>query len=175
MSCIINNQSLELDIEDQEMPLLWLLRDQLNLTGTKYSCLEGICGACSVLLDGQAIRSCQLLVRDCANKKITTIEGLSQRGLNPVQQAWIEADIPQCGFCQPGQVINLSGFLNNHPEPNEQQLLQALSSNYCRCKTYPDMLMAAKKALEHVKAQNIAGSQPETLSQVLVIDPKDEH
>ncbi|MFV1871999.1 MAG: (2Fe-2S)-binding protein [Oleiphilus sp.] len=175
MSCIINNQSLELDIEDQEMPLLWLLRDQLNLTGTKYSCLEGVCGACSVLLDGQAIRSCQLLVRDCVNKKITTIEGLSQRGLNPVQQAWLEADIPQCGFCQPGQVINLSGFLNNHSEPNEQQLLQALSSNYCRCKTYPDMLMAAKKALEYLKIQSTAGSQPDFSSQDLAADVNDEH
>jgi isoquinoline 1-oxidoreductase alpha subunit len=146
---LLNGHSIEVEVDELDMPLLWLLRDQLKLMGTKYSCGEGLCGACSVLLNGRSVRSCVLPLSSCLEAEITTIEGLSSEGLNPVQRAWLEADIPQCGFCQPGQVVNLSGFITQNPEPSDADLLEALSSNYCRCKTYPDMLDAARQAVKY--------------------------
>lgn len=160
----LNGSRVELTVDDPEMPLVWLLRDQLRLTGTKYSCGEGVCGACSVLVDDEVMRSCVFPVSACMDKQITTIEGLSSKGLNPVQQAWLDADIPQCGFCQPGQIINLTGFLEKHPEPDEKQLITALSANYCRCKTYPDMLAAAKQAVQYFNDKKTSSIQAHVLS-----------
>jgi len=121
---------------DPDTPLLWLIRDTLELTGTKYGCGAGICGACTVHLDGEATRSCITPVSAAAAKAITTIEGLSQSGLHPVQQAWIAEDVPQCGYCQSGQIMQAVALLAKTPHPSEQEIIDGMSGNLCRCGTY---------------------------------------
>jgi isoquinoline 1-oxidoreductase alpha subunit len=119
-----------------DMPLLWVLRDLLGLTGTKYGCGMAQCGACTVHVDGEAVRSCALPASEVGARKVTTIEGLSADGLHPVQRAWIEADVVQCGYCQPGQIMAAAALLKEAPRPSDTQIDAALSGNLCRCGTY---------------------------------------
>lgn len=130
------------------MPLLWALRDYLDLTGTKYGCGIGQCGACTVHLDGQAVRSCVIPVCEVGSKSITTIEGLSRDGSHPLQHAWEETDVPQCGYCQAGQIMNAAALLNENPEPDDAEVLQAMNGNICRCGTYSRIRKAIKRAIE---------------------------
>lgn len=118
------------------MPLLWALRDLLNLTGTKFGCGVASCGACTVLVNNQAVRSCQTQVRSVGNAKITTIEGLSADGSHPVQKAWEKIGVPQCGYCQSGQIMNVVGLLKTHPKPTNEQIETMMAGNLCRCGTY---------------------------------------
>ncbi|MEI6432435.1 MAG: (2Fe-2S)-binding protein [bacterium] len=129
-----------------DTPLLWALRDILHLHGTKYGCGIGMCGACTVHLNGQAVRSCQTTIAEAAGKRITTIEGLSPDGSHPVQVAWREVDVPQCGYCQAGQIMSAASLLAKTPRPTEQQILDAMDGNLCRCGTYVRIHEAVKKA-----------------------------
>lgn len=133
---------------DSEMPLLWLLRDHLSLTGTKYGCGFGICGACTVHLDGTAVRSCMTPAAAASERQVRTIEGLSPDGSHPVQRAWIEEDVSQCGFCQAGQVMTVVSLLSRRPHPTDEEVADALSGNLCRCGTYPRIRRAVQRATE---------------------------
>ncbi len=119
-----------------DTPLLWVLRDTLQLTGTKFGCGAGLCGACTVHVDGEATRSCTVPVSSVANAEITTIEGLGAKGLHPLQEAWIAEEVPQCGYCQTGQIMQAAAFLSKTPHPSDAQITQAMSGNLCRCGTY---------------------------------------
>ncbi|MDA8110015.1 MAG: (2Fe-2S)-binding protein [Betaproteobacteria bacterium] len=130
----INGEARQVDVEP-DTPLLWVLRDTLGLTGTKFGCGVAACGACTVHLDGEAVRSCVIPVSAVAGKEITTIEGLGAKGLHPVQQAWIAHQVPQCGYCQPGMIMASAALLAKNPRPSEADLDAALS-NICRCGTY---------------------------------------
>ncbi len=134
LELLINGRVARVDVEP-EMPLLWVLRDHLGLPGTKYGCGISACGACTVHLDGQAVRSCTLPVSAAQGKKITTIEGLSKNGLHPVQKAWIEHEVPQCGYCQTGMIMTTVALLEAHPHPTDAQIDEAVT-NLCRCGTY---------------------------------------
>jgi isoquinoline 1-oxidoreductase subunit alpha len=131
----INGQPFELQVPGQ-MPLLWVLRDQLHMTGTKFGCGKGLCGACTVHIDGQAARSCQLPVENLVGAAITTIEGLAKNGLDPLQKAWVENQVPQCGYCQSGQIMSAAALLRNNPQPSEGEVIEAMNGNLCRCGTY---------------------------------------
>jgi len=131
----INGRSFETDV-DADTPLLWVLRDHLGLVGTKFGCGIAQCGACTVHLNGNAVRSCSLPVSAIGNSKVTTIEGLSEKGDHPVQQAWSEIDVPQCGYCQAGQIMTAAALLNKNPKPSNEQIDSAMNGNICRCGTY---------------------------------------
>jgi isoquinoline 1-oxidoreductase alpha subunit len=131
----VNGDTREFD-GDKNMPLLWFLRDEMNLTGTKFGCGAGVCGACTIHLDGVAVRSCQTSVADAAGKKITTIEGLSPDGEHPVQQAWRKVNVPQCGFCQAGQIMQAASLLATNRAPTDQQIVDEMQGNICRCGCY---------------------------------------
>jgi aerobic-type carbon monoxide dehydrogenase small subunit (CoxS/CutS family) len=118
------------------MPLLWVLRDVLDLRGTKYGCGMALCGACTVHLKGEPVRSCQVSVASAAGQEVTTIEGLSRDGSHPLQQAWIEVDVPQCGYCQAGQIMSAAALLRNKPQPSDADIDEAMQGNLCRCATY---------------------------------------
>jgi aerobic-type carbon monoxide dehydrogenase small subunit (CoxS/CutS family) len=133
---------------DSRTPLLWVLRDHLDLTGTKYGCGIGQCGACTVILEGNAVRSCQVRLSRAAGKKITTIEGLSTDRGHPVQQAWIAEQVPQCGYCQSGQIMAASVLLARNPDPSDSDIDDALSGNICRCGTYHRIRRAVHRAAE---------------------------
>ncbi len=141
----INEKNQEVDV-DPNTPLLWVLRDHLNLTGTKYGCGIAQCGACTIHLDGIAMRSCSLPVSAVSDKKITTIEGLSENGNHPVQQAWLEHDVPQCGYCQAGQIMSASALLKDNPNPSDEDIDGAMHGNICRCGTYTRIKAAIKTA-----------------------------
>lgn len=143
----INGKEQQVDV-DPEMPLLWVLRDELNLKGTKFGCGKALCGACTVHLNGAAIRSCVLPVSAAAGAQIKTIEGLSDDGSHPVQQAWMELDVPQCGYCQAGQIMTATALLANNPRPNESEVAAAMSGNLCRCGTYPRIKKAIDRAVQ---------------------------
>ncbi len=130
----------------EEMPLLWVLRDLLGMTGTKFGCGMAQCGACTVHLDGEAVRSCVLPVGSVGEKAVTTIEGLSADGLHPVQRAWIEADVVQCGYCQPGQIMTAAALLRVKHKPTDAEIDAALSGNLCRCGTYQRIRAAVRRA-----------------------------
>ena len=132
----VNGQMRTVNV-DGNMPLLWALRDELGLKGTKFGCGVAQCGACTVHLDGRAVRSCAVDVGVAALSKITTIEGLSSDGSHPVQKAWVEGGVPQCGFCQPGQIMTCAALLAANPHPNDSQIDDAMRGNICRCGTYP--------------------------------------
>jgi isoquinoline 1-oxidoreductase alpha subunit len=134
-SIVVNGKALETSA-DGTMPLLWFLRDELNLTGTKYGCGAGVCGACTVHVDGVAVRSCLTTVAEAAGKTVTTIEGLSEDGEHPVQKAWRELSVPQCGFCQAGQIMQAAALLNQNRAPNDDQIVEEMSGNLCRCGCY---------------------------------------
>ena len=133
---------------DADTPLLWVLRDELNLVGTKYGCGIAQCGACTVHIDGVAIRSCQMEVSILNDVKITTIEGLSIDGKHPVQEAWKELDVPQCGYCQAGQIMTATAFLNENKNPSEEEIREAMQGNICRCASYNRIEKAVKVASE---------------------------
>lgn len=143
----INGQSYEVDVAD-DTPLLWVLRDTLGLTGTKYGCGQSLCGACTVHLDGNPIRSCQTPVSAVGDQAVTTIEGLSEDRSHPVQQAWMEIDVPQCGYCQSGQMMSAAALLERNPEPDDAAIDSAMSGNLCRCGTYPRIRAAIHRAAE---------------------------
>ena len=133
---------------DPEMPLLWYLRDELRLTGTKFGCGIALCGACTVHKNGEAIRSCVTAMRDMAGTEIMTIEGLGQNGLHPVQKAWMQVNVPQCGYCQPGQIMQAVALLNGKKKPTDQEIDEAMAGNICRCGTYQRIRAAIKTAAE---------------------------
>lgn len=141
----INGKQQAVDV-DPKTPLLWVLREHLNLVGAKYGCGIAQCGACTVHLEDTAVRSCSLPVSAVANKKITTIEGLSEKGDHPVQKAWLEHDVAQCGYCQTGQIMSAAAFLKSNPNPTDAQIEAAMSGNICRCGTYLRIKDAIKSA-----------------------------
>ena len=141
----INGKNKQVNVEP-DTPVLWVLRDHLEMVGTKFGCGIAQCGACTVHLEGVAIRSCSLPVSSVGDKFLTTIEGLSENGDHPVQQAWIEHDVPQCGYCQPGQIMNAAGLLNENQNPSDDEIDEAMNGNICRCGTYIRIKAAIKTA-----------------------------
>jgi aerobic-type carbon monoxide dehydrogenase small subunit (CoxS/CutS family) len=142
---IVNGKSTTVEV-DPQTPLLWVLRDTLNMTGTKFGCGMALCGACTVHIDGTAARSCITPISSVAGKKILTIEGLSSDGTHPVQQAWIEEDVPQCGYCQSGQIMSAVALLEKKPNPTDADIDDAMSGNICRCGTYQRIRKAIHRA-----------------------------
>jgi isoquinoline 1-oxidoreductase alpha subunit len=135
---------------DPEMPLLWYLRDVLGLTGSKFGCGVGLCGACTVHVNGQAKRSCVMAMRDTAGQEITTVEGIDMNGLHPVQKAWMQINVPQCGYCQVGQIMQTISLLNSKKNPTNQEIDEAMSGNICRCGTYQRIRVAIRQAAEEM-------------------------
>ena len=158
MELVVNQTRYRLVVDPGRM-LLWVLRDELDLTGTKYGCGEGECGACTVLIDGTAIRSCVTRVSAAAGKQITTIEGLAQNGkLHPLQEAFIQAEALQCGYCTPGMILASVALLNKTPQPTEPEIRISLEGNVCRCGTYPRIIVAVKSvAAKNAAVQKAAG------------------
>ncbi len=141
----VNGEDREVNV-DSSTPILWVLRDHLKLVGTKYGCGIAQCGACTIHLDGSAVRSCSMPISAVEGKKITTIEGLSEDGSHPVQQAWIEHDVPQCGYCQAGQIMSASALLSENKNPSDAKIKEAMQGNICRCGTYVRIQAAIKTA-----------------------------
>jgi len=139
---------------DDDTPLLWILRDTLGLTGTKFGCGVGVCGACTVLENGAAVRSCQIPCSEIAGRSFVTIEGLSPDGDHPCQQAWLEQDVAQCGFCQPGMIMTACALLKAKPNPTDADIDQVMSDSVCRCGTYPRMRKAIRRAAEKLRASS---------------------
>src|SRR5499433_3637319 len=147
ISLEINGTHHDIDA-DPQTPLLWVLRDLLGLTGTKYGCGEALCGACTVHLDGETVRACVTPVRRAANRSVMTIEGLSAAGDHPLQKAWVELGVPQCGYCQAGQIMSAAALLKATPHPTDDEIDHALAGNLCRCGTYLRIRAAVKRATE---------------------------
>ncbi|MDT0621508.1 (2Fe-2S)-binding protein [Croceitalea vernalis] len=145
----VNGESKSVDVS-ADTPVLWVLRDHLDLVGTKYGCGIGQCGACTVHVDGTAMRSCSMTLEQLDGKAITTIEGLSEDGKHPVQEAWKEVDVPQCGYCQSGQIMTASAFLEKNPNPSEEEIKNAMHGNICRCASYNRIYRAVEKAAEQM-------------------------
>lgn len=141
----INKKAYQADV-DPSTPMLWVLRDHLKLMGTKYGCGVGECGACTIHLNGEAVRSCITFVDSVGNQEITTIEGLSEKGNHPVQKAWLEHDVSQCGYCQPGQIMSAVALLKDNPSPTDMEIESAMNGNICRCGTYTRIKAAIKTA-----------------------------
>ena len=142
---LVNGVSHQVEAPD-DMPLLWVLRDLIGLTGSKYGCGIGSCGACTVLIDGKQQQSCQVAVSEAVGKKVITIEGLSKDGSHPLQKAWIDTDVPQCGYCQAGQIMTAASLLMENPNPDDAAIEAAMSVRLCRCGTYPRIKAAIKEA-----------------------------
>jgi len=149
----VNNEPKTVDVAD-DTPLLWVLRDHLHLVGTKFGCGIGQCGACTVHLDGVPTRACQTPVSRVGKSKITTIEGLSKNGDHPLQQAWQELDVPQCGYCQAGQIMTAAALLKKSPQPSDQEIDAALEGNLCRCGTYLRIRAGIHRAAEIAAGRN---------------------
>jgi isoquinoline 1-oxidoreductase alpha subunit len=145
MKLTVNGTSHDVDVA-ADTPLLWVLRDTIGLTGTKFGCGKGLCGSCTVHLDGEATRSCILPVSGVGTKAVTTIEGLSPDGSHPLQKAWAEEQVPQCGYCQVGQLMTAAAFLRRTPKPTDADIKGAMAGNLCRCGTYPRIERAIRKA-----------------------------
>ncbi|MDH3699428.1 MAG: (2Fe-2S)-binding protein [Flavobacteriaceae bacterium] len=141
----INGIKQEVDV-DPATPMLWVLRDNLNLVGTKYGCGVSQCGSCTIHLDGTAVRACMTTVAMVGNQEVTTIEGLSEHGDHPVQKAWLEVDVPQCGYCQAGQIMQAAALLDKNPNPTDREIEMAMNGNICRCGTYTRIKKAVKLA-----------------------------
>jgi isoquinoline 1-oxidoreductase alpha subunit len=157
ISFILNKKSVEVEVEPA-MPLLWVLRDILGMTGTKYGCGIAQCGACTVHMDGQPIRACVMPISAISGKTITTIEGLPEDASHPVQQAWLEHNVPQCGYCQSGQIMSAVALLSDNPNPDDQQIDNYMQGNICRCGTYPRIKAAIKDAASNLSlAKNVGG------------------
>lgn len=146
----INGETYDVDVSPREK-LLWTLRDHLKLTGTKFVCGKGICGACAVHIDGKVRRSCQIPVKDVEGNEITTIEGLPRD--HPLKAAWIEEQVPQCGFCQPGQIMHAAALLAENPKPSDEEIVEAMNGTLCRCGTYPRIKRAIKRARDSEAAK----------------------
>jgi isoquinoline 1-oxidoreductase alpha subunit len=153
----INGRRVAVDAPG-ETPLLWVIREELQLTGTKFGCGGGFCGACTVHLDGTAVRSCQTALEDAARFEITTIEGLSPNGDHPLQKAWIAEQVPQCGYCQSGQIMQAASLLSKNPHPAHAEIVEAMNGNLCRCMTYSRIEKAIMRASEDLRAMN--GAKP---------------
>jgi isoquinoline 1-oxidoreductase alpha subunit len=147
----INNRQQTIDA-DPEMPLLWVLRDLLNMTGTKYGCGIGLCGACTVHIEGAATRSCQTPLAISVGKRIVTIEGLAANGLHPIQRAWIAEQVPQCGYCQPGQIMSAAALLVQKSRPTDAEIDDAMAGNVCRCATYFRIRNAIRRAATEMQS-----------------------
>ncbi|MEO1054114.1 MAG: (2Fe-2S)-binding protein [Bacteroidota bacterium] len=132
----LNGEDKTIENVPEDMPLLWVIRDIVGLTGTKFGCGKALCGACTVHLDGNAVRSCSLPIGALEGKQITTIEGLSQDGDHPLQKAWVKANVPQCGYCQTGQIMNAAALLSRNANPSDEEITSAMAGNICRCGTY---------------------------------------
>jgi isoquinoline 1-oxidoreductase alpha subunit len=158
----LNGKSTTVDAP-ADMPLLWVLRDSLDLKGTKFGCGIGFCGACTVHLNGNAVRSCQLPLSSVQGATVTSIEGLSPDGSHPVQKAWEELDVPQCGYCQAGQIMSAAALLAQKPKPTEADIDKAMEGNICRCATYPRIRQAILSAAGSPKAAVGSGSKPKSL------------
>jgi aerobic-type carbon monoxide dehydrogenase small subunit (CoxS/CutS family) len=143
----VNGKETEVDV-DPDTPLLWVLRDTLGLTGTKYGCGAALCGACTVHVDGEPVRSCRTPLSAVGRGKVTTIEGLSSDRSHPVQKAWIELDVPQCGYCQSGQIMSATALLARNPQPSDADIDAAMSGNICRCGTYQRIRAAIHRAAQ---------------------------
>lgn len=141
----LNGQEHALEV-DPEMPLLWAIRDVIGLTGTKFGCGEALCGACTIHIDGEAVRSCVTPVRRAVGRDVTTIEGLSPDGSHPLQKAWVELGVPQCGYCQAGQIMTAAALLKKRPKPTSQEIDDSMGGNLCRCGTYLRIRAAIRKA-----------------------------
>ena len=146
----VNGSTRQVD-EDPETPLLWILRDTLGLTGTKFGCGQGVCGSCTVHLDGQAVRSCQTSLKEAAGHAVVTVEGLSKDGSHPVQKAWIAEDVAQCGYCQPGMIMTAAALLKHKANPTDGDIDVAFADHICRCGTYPRVRKAVRRAAGGVK------------------------
>lgn len=155
-SLAINGKTHEVQV-DGDTPLLWVLRDEIGLTGTKYGCGIGQCGSCIVHLDGLAVKSCLIPVEQALAKRITTIEGLSQDNSHPLQRAWIEEQVPQCGYCQSGQIMQAAALITTHPDPTEDQINQAMSEVLCRCGTYMRVRKAIARAIGYLSNEQKTG------------------
>ena len=149
----INGKEQQIDV-DPNTPVLWVLRDHLNLTGTKYGCGIAMCGACTIHVNGMATRSCQLPVSVVGNNQITTIEGLSENADHPVQKAWMDHDVPQCGYCQSGQIMQAAALLADNPKPTDEEIVTAMKFNLCRCMTYPRIKKAIQRASREIRNRN---------------------
>jgi len=154
LELIVNGHTHQVDVEP-DMPLLWVLRDHLGLFGTKYGCGVALCGACTVLMDGEPIRSCVLPVSSAVGQSIVTIEGLAKDGMHPVQQAWIKHEVPQCGYCQSGMILAVVALLDKHPQPTDADI-DAGISNLCRCGTYPRV----RAAIQALAQEDEKGGRP---------------
>jgi aerobic-type carbon monoxide dehydrogenase small subunit (CoxS/CutS family) len=155
VSFTLNGKARTVDVPP-EMPLLWVLRDTLNLTGTKFGCGMALCGACTVHVDGEATRSCVTRIADVAGKRVTTIEGLSPDGAHPVQQAWRAVDVPQCGYCQSGQIMSAAALLAGKAHPTDADIDEGMAGNICRCGTYQRIREAIHRAAAGAKASKLA-------------------
>jgi len=151
LALTVNGKTRQVDVPP-DMPLLWVIRESLGLTGTKFGCGAAQCGACTVHVDGKAVQSCNVAVREVAGKTITTIEGLSDKTDHPVQKAWIEIDVPQCGYCQSGQIMSAAALLAEKPSPTDADIDRAMSGNICRCGTYTRIRAAIHRAAQMKKA-----------------------
>nr|WP_299341248.1 (2Fe-2S)-binding protein [Allomuricauda sp.] len=147
MMLTINNKQYNQDF-DSDMPILWALRDVLGLTGTKYGCGIGQCGACTILIDDRPVRSCSLPIKFAEGKKILTIEGMEESPYHSLQEAWVKEQVPQCGYCQSGQLMSALALLKANPNPTESEILEAMQGNICRCGTYPRILKALNSVIE---------------------------
>jgi len=151
ISFTLNGKTTEIEI-DPSLTLLWVLRDQFGLTGTKFGCGEGYCGACTVIIDNDAVRSCATRIGEVANREVITIEGLSKNGqLHPLQQAFMDKDALQCGFCTPGMIMNAYGLLLRNPEPTRQEVIEAMEDNLCRCGAHIRIIEAIQQACKEIK------------------------
>jgi isoquinoline 1-oxidoreductase subunit alpha len=145
VSFTLNDKRVSVDA-DAKTPLLWAIRDYVGLTGTKYGCGAGLCGACTVHVDGKAVRSCQMQLSDAAGKKVVTIEGLSADSSHPLQKAWIAEEVPQCGYCQSGQIMKAAELLKSNAKPTREQIVSHMNGNICRCGTYHRIIAAIQRA-----------------------------
>lgn len=149
-SLVVNGEQITVDVSE-DTPLLWVLRDTLGLTGTKYGCGEGVCGVCTVLLDGVAVRSCLMPISSVDGGEVLTIEGLSEDGSHPLQRAWIEVGVSECGYCQPGQIMAALALLNENPHPTDEDINRAMAGVLCRCGTYNRIRRAIHRAAEEMR------------------------